>query len=41
MTENAGMKSAAIMLSGVLLLVVILTIAVIKVYEDREKERHK
>jgi hypothetical protein len=40
MTENTGMKSTAIMLSGVMLLIAILTIAVIKAYEDREKE-HK
>jgi 4-hydroxybenzoate polyprenyltransferase len=38
MTENSGMKSVAIMLSGIMLLVAILTIAVIKAYEDREKD---
>ena len=38
MTENSGMKSVAIMLSGVMLLVAILTVAVIKAYEDREKD---
>ena len=37
MTENEGMESAAIMLSGVMILIAILTIGVIKAYEDREK----
>ena len=34
------MKSAAMMISGVMILIAILTIGVIKAYEDREKE-HK